>query len=108
MSFEDRQVYMSTTVLPHMRDTFAAFDGERYAEFSCQTCHPTGAARGDYAMPDPGIPPLSRWHFRAEQWKKHPETVQFMWEQVKPQMSTLLGGPKGLRGFNCTSCHTRN
>lgn len=48
---------------------------------------------------------LSRWHFRREHMKPHPETVRFMWEQVEPQMSALLGGPKGVRGFNCRSCH---
>ena len=107
MSHEQRKVYMASTVLPHMSETFQAHDAERYAEFDCETCHVTGAARGDYAMPDPGIPALSRWKFRSEHWKKHPETVQFMWERVKPEMSALLGGPKGLRGFGCASCHTR-
>jgi hypothetical protein len=105
MSHEDRQVYMAQTVLPHMQATFQEFDGERFAAFDCSTCHPTGATRGDFAMPDPGIPKLSRWKFRKEHWKKHPETVQFMWEKVDPEMSALLGGPKGLRGFNCRDCH---
>lgn len=107
MSREDRKVYMTSTVLPHMRETFQAFDETRHADFDCATCHRTGAERGDFAMPDPGIPALSRWKFRKEHWKKQPETVQFMWEHVKPQMSALLGGPKGLRGFGCASCHTR-
>jgi hypothetical protein len=105
MSHEDRQIYMAQTVLPHMQETFQAFDAERFAGFDCSTCHPSGAARGDFAMPDAGIPKLSRWKFRTEHWKKHPETVRFMWEKVDPEMSALLGGPKGLRGFNCRDCH---
>jgi hypothetical protein len=105
MSHADRELYMATTVLPHMRETFTSFDAERFASFDCATCHVTGAAAGDYAMPDPGIPKLSRLHFGREHQRKHPETVRFMWEQVEPEMSALLGGPKGMRGFNCRNCH---
>lgn len=114
LSRAERELYMTTTVLPHMRETFAAFDGadpdslariERYAAFACETCHVTGAARGDYAMPDPGLPKLSRLHFGRDHQRKHPETVRFMWEHVEPEMSALLGGPKGLKGFNCRNCH---
>lgn len=107
MDHAARQAYMASEVLPHMRERFQAFDSERYAEFTCATCHPTGVETGDYAMPDPGIPPLSRWNFRKEHWKAQPEMVQFMWEEVKPRTSALLGGPKGKRGFNCDDCHTR-
>jgi hypothetical protein len=103
MSRDDRQIYMTTTVLPRMQETFATFDPEHFASVECSTCHVTGAARGDYAMPDPGLPNLA--HFRREHMKKHPETVRFMWEQVEPEMEALLGGPKGVRGFNCRACH---
>ncbi len=105
MSRAEREAYMAASVLPHMRETFTAFDGERFAEFGCETCHVSGAAAGDYAMPDPGIPKRSRKSFRQGHQKKHPETVRFVWEQVEPEMSALLGGPKGVRGFNCRSCH---
>jgi hypothetical protein len=105
MSRADRELYMTTTVLPHMRETFTAFDAERFASFDCETCHVTGAANGDYAMPDPGIPKLSKLHFGRDHQRKHPETVRFMWEHVEPEMDALLGGPKGLRGFNCRNCH---
>lgn len=105
MSHADRELYMTTTVLPHMRETFVGFDPERFADFDCETCHVTGAAAGTYEMPDPGIPKLSRLHFGRDHQRKHPETVRFMWEQVEPQMSAMLGGPKGQRGFNCRDCH---
>ncbi|MFV8750661.1 hypothetical protein ACNOYE_08915 [Nannocystaceae bacterium ST9] len=105
MSHDERQVYMAQAVLPHMQASFREFDAERFADFDCATCHVTGAAAGTFAMPDPGIPKLSRSKFRQEHMKKHPETVRFMWETVEPEMSALLGGPKGLRGFNCRDCH---
>jgi hypothetical protein len=105
MAKPDRELYMTTTVLPHMRETFVGFDAERFAAFDCETCHVTGAATGDYAMPDPGIPKLSRLHFGRDHQRKHPETVRFMWEQVEPEMSALLGGPEGTRGFNCRTGH---
>ena len=105
LNLDERKAYMAETVLPHMKANFQTFDPERFASFDCTTCHRTGAERGDFAMPDPGIPKLSRAKFRQEHMKKHPETVRFMWEKVEPDMSALLGGPKGLRGFNCRDCH---
>jgi hypothetical protein len=103
MSHEDKQVYMTTTVLPHMQSTFGGHDPERFASVGCDTCHVTGAARGDYAMPDPGLPNLA--HFQREHMKKHPEMVRFMWEKIEPEMHELLGGKKGYGKFNCRNCH---
>jgi hypothetical protein len=103
MSHEDRQLYMTTTVLPHMQETFAAHDPERFASVGCDTCHVTGAAKGDYAMPDPGLPNLA--HFRREHMKKHPEMVRFMWEKIEPNMHALLGGKQSVGKFNCRACH---
>jgi hypothetical protein len=103
MSHDERKVYMATAVLPHMQATFAGFDAERFAKLECATCHVTGAARGDFAMPDPGLPNLA--HFRREHMKKHPETVRFMWEKVEPEMHALLGGKQGVGKFNCRACH---
>jgi hypothetical protein len=103
MDHAERQAYMASAVLPHMQASFAGFDAERFAEFECATCHVTGAARGDFTMPDPGLPNLA--HFRREHMKKHPETVRFMWEKVEPEMHALLGGKAYARKFNCRACH---
>lgn len=107
MSHADRQVYMAEAVLPHMQATFQAFDAERFTTVDCTTCHRSGAATGSFAMPDPGLPKISRWHFFREHMKtqRGKDTVHFMWEHVEPEMSALLGGPKGLRGLDCHSCH---
>jgi hypothetical protein len=103
MDHTERQAYMASAVLPHMQATFGTFDPERFAKVECATCHVTGAARGDFAMPDPGLPNLA--HFRREHMKKHPETVRFMWEKVEPEMHELLGGKEGVGKFNCRACH---
>jgi hypothetical protein len=106
MNHADRQAYMAQAVLPHMQAAFQSFDAERFATVDCATCHVTGAAAGTFAMPDPGLPKLSRRHFNREHMQTQRETVRFMWEHVEPEMSALLGGPKGQRGFNCRNCHT--
>jgi len=108
MTFEQRKAHMSARVLPHMRATFQSHDAERFASFDCTTCHASGAAAGDYAMPDPALPHLVRKNFRTEIQAKHPEMVRFMWERVEPEMARLVGTKAGRTRFNCRDCHVRD
>ncbi len=39
MSREQRMDWMALAVFPKMRKLFLEQDGEKYAEFACQTCH---------------------------------------------------------------------
>ena len=103
MSHEQRFVYMTDVVEPHMRDVFQAFDAERYADFSCATCH---REKGPYEMPNPEIFVIPRSKFREKVYEPHPEEVRFMWEKVEPNMAALLGKRAGFFSFNCRECHT--
>lgn len=106
MSYEARQAYMASQVLPYMKKRFQEHDPERFADFGCPTCHGSGAETGTYEMPNPELPVLDRKNFREEHQKKHPEMVQFMWEHVEIEVATLLGKRTGRGSFNCRSCHT--
>ncbi len=99
MTHEERAAYMASDVLPTMAGVFQAFDSERYADFSCATCHVTGLSDGSYAMPDAGLPPL-----READFPYTSEVGVFMEDEVLATMRDLLGPTDG--GRPCTTCHT--
>lgn len=112
MDHEQRKVYMRETVLPQMRQTFAAFNEEEYGRINCKTCHGDGATDETFKMPNPKLPKLpSTTEGFMELMKKDSASMAFMMHQVKPQMAELLGltpsdPMKGIEGFGCTNCHT--
>ena len=105
LSVEERSTHMYKVVQPRMKRLFQEFDPERFAEFSCSTCHGQGAADGTYAMPSPDLP---RVESRESVWrgrKQHPEMFNFMWKQVEGSMAELLGRSHGLKGeTSCSTC----
>lgn len=98
MNQYEKFTFMGTTVTPDMAEVFQAFDAERYADFSCNTCHPQGSADGDYLMPDAGLMPL-----RNEDFPYTSDIGLFMSEEVLPANQDLLGPPDG---SPCLECHT--
>lgn len=103
---------MVREVLPRMSALFAAYDGERYAEFECATCHGEDARERDFAMPNPSILPLHPTGSAGQHQtvRDHPEGVRFMYNQVLPTMQALLGASAFDEatgaGFTCFACHT--
>ena len=97
MSESEKSAYMAGVVLPTMRDVFQGYDAERYAEFSCDTCHTSG---GDYSMPSQDL--AGYW---AEGEFPGPDTTdpgaKFMHEEVLPKMAGLLDNDSP----SCTGCH---
>jgi hypothetical protein len=97
MSDSEKSAYMAGVVLPAMRDVFQGYDAERYAEFSCDTCHTSG---GDYSMPSQDL--AGYW---AEGEFPGPDTTdpgaKFMHEEVLPKMAELLDDDSP----SCTGCH---
>ena len=112
MSKEQRKEYMKTVVLPQMKQTFVAFNADRYKSMTCLTCHGDGVVQGRFTMPNPKLPklPATPEGFQKLMSEK-PTVVQFMATRVKPQMAHLLGmpefTPQTKSGFGCFQCHTK-
>lgn len=109
MTDEEKAEHMGDVVLPRMKALFQEFDRERFAKFSCDTCHGVGAETGSFEMPNPGLPHLNAKSFYKKHRKATPEIADFMWKEVEPTMAQLLGLPRysfvKKTGFGCASCH---
>lgn len=107
MDESERMQHMSTVVLPRMQAVFQAHDPERFADFSCATCHGSGAASGDFAMPSQLLPVLDASNFYKQHRKQHPDMVKLMWKEVEPAMGEVLSLTYGLGDaeISCKSCH---
>lgn len=100
MDFAARARFMSEVVMPTMRPLFVESDAERFATFSCGSCHGQGATNGSFAMPSPDLPVLGKP--AAGEANDHDQRVtEFMRNVVKPKMAELLGQPE----LRCGSCH---
>jgi hypothetical protein len=113
MTKEQRGEYMKAKVMPKMKELFTAFDAQTFASFNCATCHGPGAKDKSFHMPNPEIFVLPATPAEFETLaKEKPKWVQFMGEQVKPEMAKLLGQPEfdpkkpEAGGFGCGACHT--
>jgi hypothetical protein len=111
MDQKARKAYMKKTVLPTMKKAFAAYDGKKYKNMSCGSCHGDGVEKGDYKMPNPKLPklPADMAGFQVLAEKK-PAAVKFMGGEVKPKMAAMLNmpefTPQSGTGFGCGACHT--
>lgn len=103
----DQQIeFMKTKVVPAMEPIFKTHDATKYGEFGCKTCHGPGAEKGEFDMPNAGLPVLD---FKdMSKFKK--EDLEWMGKEVKPAMAKLLGlpeyTPENPTGFGCGGCHS--
>ena len=102
MTFEQRQQYMTETVLPTMKAEFEAVDAS-YSSMNCATCHGDGATDGTFSMPNGGLAALD-----VNAWPTDPP-VDFMTNTVVPTMADLLDedpfDASTGEGFGCFGCH---
>lgn len=109
MDHAQRLQTMKTVVLPKMSADFKEFDAKKYDHFGCTTCHGERLKKGDFKMPNPGLPHLSY----TDGFKKHrdakPAITKFMMDKVEPDMAACVGekpfDPKTNSGFGCAECH---
>jgi hypothetical protein len=99
MDIAGRSRFMSEVVMPTMRPLFVESDSERFASFTCASCHGQGAAAGTFAMPSSDLPALGGAPADADEAHKH--MTDFMRNVVKPKMAELLGQPE----LRCGKCH---
>lgn len=105
----ERMDYMQSVVFPTMRDIFQAYDPQRYADFSCQTCHGENASAVDFAMPN-ALFPLPRDGTIAAAMAHDADATAWMLDEVFPTMVELLGAEKynpetAPDGYRCIGCH---
>ena len=58
MTHEAKREWMEAEVLPRMTDLFQAQDAERYAGFTCATCHGRNPEARNFEMPSRELPAL--------------------------------------------------
>ncbi len=115
MNSGQRFVYMSTVVVPRMKEIYQRFDPVKFERFDCTTCHGNQVAAGTFKMPASEVRPLpaSEAAFEAKlaaepTWARW---TQFMVEEVEPPMAAMLGQPlwdptrPEAPGFSCQACH---
>ena len=96
---------MKTVVQPEMGKVFQEYDGKRYGDFGCATCH--GPKKQD---PHMALPPLvlSGDGFQKLTAAK-PAIMKFMTEKVAPAMAASMRqkpfDPATHTGFGCGGCH---
>jgi hypothetical protein len=107
---EQKLAYMKAAVLPTAAPLFREYAPERFADFTCRTCHGASADDGTYKMPNPALPKIDVGHI-FEMEKTKPRTFRFMYDVVTPRTAALLNIPewqhKTMSGFGCLRCHTR-
>ena len=110
MNHEQKMDYMEHTVMPEMRTMFQEFDGQRFAQFTCRTCHGANARDVNFHMPN-GIAPLDPTAIPgmfASQDRMHVFMTQRLW----PRMTEMLGAqrynPETHQGFGCLGVERGN
>ena len=107
---DQKLAYMKAAVLPTEAPLFREYAPERFADFTCRSCHGASADDGTYKMPNPALPKLDVGHI-FDMEKTKPRTFRFMYDVVTPRTAALLNLPewqhKTLSGFGCLRCHTR-
>jgi hypothetical protein len=101
---EEKVAFMKEKVKPTLGDLFKAYDGTKYADFGCQSCHGKGQAPTDF------LPKLTFKDGKITAAATNPKMVEFMHSKVVPAMAGLFGeqpfDPATKTGFGCKGCHT--
>jgi mono/diheme cytochrome c family protein len=115
MTFQQQKAYMKADVMLTMKPIFQAFDGKKFKEFTCVTCHGADGADRKFKMPSNDIHPLpntpAAFQAKLKSEPTWPKWTEFMAQKVEPAMGKLLDLPvfdpkKPVKGaFGCANCH---
>ena len=104
MSKGRKAEFMKMYVAPRMAKVFQSWDGKRYADFGCKTCHGPSFARTQNILPR-----LAMKGGTISAFADKPEIAKVMSERVAPEMASILNvkpyDPATHRGFGCGGCH---
>ena len=108
---EQKLQHMRTVIQPTMGGLFKAFDGAKYADFGCRTCHGKTMEDPHKALPKLTASGDGLKKLTAEKPEViKPEIMKFMSEQVTPTMAKAMNekpyDPATHQGFGCGGCHT--
>lgn len=110
MNETDRQEHMKNVVAPRMAAVFQSFNAEAYADADCTLCHGQRALDGEFDMPNPDLPQLTKSNGIEDELQANPEVGQFMLNKVVPEMAAAVGvppyDPATGQGLGCFVCHT--
>ena len=112
MDSAQRFEFMQRVVMTEMAPLFQRFDAQRFAQFSCGTCHGADGPANGFAMPG-SVAPLDVADFplTASTDPAVAAMATFMTEEVTPAMQALLDAepwaPDNPTGFGCFGCHAR-
>ena len=104
MTHAERANHMAVVVSPRMSAVFKDFDAERFADFSCATCHGPRASDRSFAMPNPNLPRLDERFFYAEHRENTPRMFDFMLE-MEAELAKTMGVTYARGSLRCTTCH---
>jgi hypothetical protein len=104
---EEQAKFMKENVVPQMKKEFQAFDGKKYANFGCATCHGKDFKEKKFKMPNPDLPKLD--FAKLEKGEQKPKMAKFMGLHTKPDMAKILNltpyDEQHKDGFGCLHCH---
>jgi hypothetical protein len=105
-----RMQYMREVVAPEMNKVFVAYDGERFKDFGCPTCHGENMQKVGFKMPN-DLPALTSEGTLEKAHARDAKMTDFMEQRVVPKMAELLhskpGPASGSGAFDCFDCHPR-
>jgi hypothetical protein len=115
MKYGQKKAYMKDAVMPAMKPIFQKFDGKKFGDFTCETCHGKDDNERKFKMPSNDIKPLPNtkegFEAKLKAEPTWPKWTDFMVKQVEPAMGKLLDIPvfnpeKPVEGaFGCNRCH---